>query len=166
MSEDDAPQPPEPPKMKRRLRVWRAQKFGMPILLLFPLLGLSGLADPTPVTRTVEAGGLAVRLDYPPRTRFGADAKLDIRVKNLSPSRLNAVTVTFETAYLEHFESVFKPEVDRAYEVDLVDIAPGEERLVSVDLKAQTIGDVAGGVTVGAKGGEPARFAFSTFILP
>jgi tRNA threonylcarbamoyladenosine modification (KEOPS) complex Pcc1 subunit len=81
------------------------------------------------------------------------------------------VTVGFELGYVSAFSEVqFTPRAervtDKAYEVILPAVRPGESRRVTVSLRADRYGLHRGVVSAAARDGAAARAEVSTWIFP
>lgn len=162
--------PPEIPDVKRRFRLHKYQYIGLPLLFILPLLSLLGMFGQTMHSKEKSEGGLRVRVEYPSRTRFSVDGKIDVEVQNTSNAPLEQVQVRIDRAYLRHFDEViFTPEVvnvvDNYYQIDLPTLAPGETQHVIVAMKANNYGQRRGSVTA-AVGETTLKIALNTFTLP
>jgi hypothetical protein len=135
------PEPPSPPDVPRRVRLYRYQWIGVGLLLIMPVLAMTGFFDET--WRATEAAGaefqLAVR--YPDRFRYKQLKSMQVRVRNTSTARLDTVTIALDTALANGFSTVRAvPAFSRAYEAELTGIEPGESRLLILELQGETYG--------------------------
>jgi hypothetical protein len=165
--EQKAPEPPPPPEIDRRLRLYRWQWVGLPVLVLIPVLALFGVFGHTRGDARAVTGALELDVQYSTRYRFRDIQPMYARVRNRSTAALDTVTVAFDTAYVDRFSTVtFKPDISRAYEVELMDVLPGEVRLVTVELQGERYWGHEGIVSVWHAGGDTASARVSTFIFP
>lgn len=164
-------QPATPPDIRRRLQFHRLQLFGMPFVLLIPVLALSGLFGEG--SRTVSASNdvLEIRIEHPVRMRYKMIHTVDISLRNISPDSLPVVSVRFDRSYVDGFSTMqFSPEVksidDSIYIVEVADLAPNETRVVSVELQAETYWRWSGDITVLPDGAGSVGLHVHTFIFP
>ncbi|HSA57133.1 MAG TPA: hypothetical protein VLE53_15580 [Gemmatimonadaceae bacterium] len=165
--QSSTPRPPAPPRVPRTVRLYPHQVVALALFGLIVLLALLGVFGESAAMTETRRGALAVRIDHPARLRFQQYAALRVRVGNTSNHPLDTVAVTFDTAYIDRFESVaFTPSPEEAYVVKLTDVPPGGTRLVDVALRANAYGRHRGFVSVTATGGDSVRVAFQTFVFP
>ena len=167
---------PQPPPVKRFVKVERLQLIGIPILAAVSLAGVFGAFDDT---TTRGAGGgtpLAMHVEFPSRVQFEQQKALLIEVRNESDDRLEDVSIEIDRSYLDAFERTsFLPEPDeistRAYVVNLGSIQAGEIRRIAIEIRAEKVGRQEGTlrVTSGAPelaSRELASIDLSTFVFP
>lgn len=160
-------QPPSPPEIQRRFRLYRWQWIGLPALLLIPTLALFGTFGESWAEAADASEELELRIKYSSRFRYKALQEMEVRVLNRSDRLLDTVTVAFDTAYITRFSTVtFTPDVKTAYEVELTDLLPGETRLITVGLQGESYWRHSGSITAGRTGSPPAEVFVSTFIFP
>lgn len=129
------------PKLPRRIRFWQHQWVGIPFLMLFPILALLGIFGESSKKIETQENGLHINLESPERLRYGLQAPLNFRIENKTGQTIPQTKLVFDARYLEKFSEVkFSPEISRAYEVELKDLAPGEIREVFVEAKAKHYG--------------------------
>lgn len=165
----DTPQPPQPPELRRRFHLAPARWAGLAVVLLVPLLALFGLFGERWSSAEQTTPSLLVRAEYPTRFRYKMLNAVTVRVQNRSAQHLDTVTVAFDTDYVQQFSTVtFTPSVStvsEGYEVPLTDVAPGETRLVSMQIQGEHYGRHEGAVTVSA-GADSAVVPVHTTIWP
>jgi hypothetical protein len=146
------------------------QWVGLPILFAIPVLTLLGVFGEHTRHAAASSRTLELRVEYPDRFRYRQVMELRAFVRNNSDAVLDTVTVAFDTAYVSRFSSVrFDPPVLMTYAVPLRAIAPGETRLVSVELWGQRYGRHRGTVAAYTKGGEhgdTAAVQLATIVFP
>lgn len=162
---------PQPPDMKRRIRMYPMQWIGMVLIALIPVLALLGVFGEQRAQVSASSSALSLDVDYPLNYRYRVHNPLTITVRNTSQQAYETVTIAISTDYISPFaDSKFEPELQRltdaAYEVDLDDVQPGETRLVTVVLEGQEYGRHAGAITASAEGAAAARVDVATFVLP
>lgn len=158
--------PPEAPEVPRRVRLYRGQWIGLPILILLPVLAILSVFGET--RETGEAADRAVRLevDYPSRLRKGQRTEIEVRVHNLSDHPIQAVTLTFDPLYFNRFTNVsFMPEPTAPYEVELTSLEPGQPAVLRIELEGDRPWRGRGRIRVGHDGGT-AHVGIRTFTFP
>jgi hypothetical protein len=78
----------EPPERKPRVRVWSYQWFGLPVLVLIPILSLFDVFGGTSRTKLESSGRLEASVEHPSNIRYGQDQILRIEVRNTTASRI------------------------------------------------------------------------------
>jgi len=157
---------PRAPVGAPRWKLTRKQWVGLPALALVPVLALFGVFGERSATITAATPSLGVRVTYPERFRYRQSERLEIAVTNRSTRVLDSVRVSLDTAYLARFEDVrVAPAPRTPYEVWLAPIAPGETRLVVVELTGKRYWRHAGSLGV-AMGDERASFRISSLVFP
>lgn len=159
-------QPPAAPEVPPRVRMHRGELVGMIVIALVPLLAIFGLFGPG--TDQVRAGGDAIALEvrYPARYRLGMVQTMQARVSNRSASPMARVTLAVDSAYLKGFTTASPvPDFSRAYAVEMVDLAPGETRMVVLDLVAERPGRFRGQASA-VHAGDSVAVRLTTLVLP
>lgn len=149
--EDSGSVPPQPPRMARRFAVYRHQLIGIPLLLLLPVLAVSGVFGVSSESRSVRGDAVSVVVEHPSRLRYKMFDTLRIEVRNTS-GRARTVTVAVDRSYLDRFSGVtFVPAVeaitDAAYVLRL-EIPADEVRVATATLRAEDFGRPSGAVRV------------------
>lgn len=161
------PAPPDPPSHHRRLSLSRAQRFGLPVLMLIPLLALAGVFGErdTSVQRT--RGTLLVAVRSPARLRYRQRMTLALSVSNRGTGPLADVRVRFDSAYLGRFSGVvIVPQASADGSVWLGTLMPSSSAGVSVTLEGERAGRARGGVTAVDARGDTVRLPLATFVFP
>jgi hypothetical protein len=141
--------PITPPQTRRRIAFTRKQRIGIPILALIPLLALFGVFGERSTTIEARSASLTVSVRYPVRFRYRQTEPLEIVVRNLSPTVIDTIEVSLDTAYVTRFASVrITPEPRTAFTVPLVGVKPGEQRLVAAELQGERYGRQHGRLVV------------------
>jgi hypothetical protein len=167
MSERTEEKPPEIPDFPRAIRLTSWQRIGIPLLLLMPLLALFGLFGQTAGNAEVRTESLSVQIEYPARSRYETLSAIHLDIVNTGRGSIDTVVVSLDSAYAARFSSVGAiPDFERAYEVEVIDIAPGETRRVTIELDATEYGRHSGDLRVEQRGGEVARVPITTWIFP
>jgi hypothetical protein len=159
--------PPEPPAGKSRLRLSRAQRFGLPLMALLPLLAVAGVFGNRDERREAAHGPLLVTARVPSRFRYGERTTVDVSVSNRGASSLSDIRVRIDSAYLDRFiEVAVTPDISPDGVVRLGDLAPHE----SVRLRATLQGDRAGAhrgiAIVSDAAGDTVRVALASTVFP
>lgn len=164
---EDTSQPPEVPEIDRGLQLYPWQWIGMPLLILVPVLALLGIFGDREGTVRAEDAVLEVRVEYPERLRAGRPATARVLVRNRAARPLESVRVSLDSSYLAGFADLrILPLPQRAYEVDLGMIGPGESRLVRMEMIGEAYGRHSGEVAARAGEGRGVRAHLRTFVFP
>lgn len=169
-SEQDVPQPPQPPDFDRKLHFYPYQLIGLPILFLIPLLALFGVFGETSTTVEQVGSGITLEVEYSNRVHFQGLDGTEIRVQNTSDQAIPVLTVSIEKAFLDNYSDIsFTPDVDaitdEAYIIRLEDVQPGEARIVTYDSKGKIAGQHHGTVTA-TTGEASTSVTLDIFIFP
>ena len=125
-----------------------------------------GLFGPKTDSDEVRTEVLELSAEYPSRLRFQNSERLIVRIHNRSDAPLAEVSVAFDAEYIHAFTAVaFDPAPESPYMVDIGELAPGDSRLLSVQITADEYGSHRGWISVSA-GGTNARLELSTFVFP
>lgn len=146
---------PQPPEHQRNWAFPLPQKVGIPLLFLIPILALLGVFGNSMATVRQQGQALALETTFPVRLRYKMAAPLVVRATNISAQTIPTVTVKFDRDYLFAFSGVtFQPAVDEIneedYEVHLSQLAPGETRVIALELKAEEYWQQEGTVSAAA----------------
>ena len=159
-------EPPELPELRRRLKFGLMQTAGLALLVLIPLLALFKVFGRGEASVTGRSGSLTLTVDYPPRLRFGTAEVLVTEVTNSGAGVMDSITVIFDSSYVSKVaEPRFTPPVTRAFELDLVNVHPGESRRIELDFYAEEYWSHSG-VILAIHAGDTARVRVQTFVLP
>jgi hypothetical protein len=161
-----APSLPEPPALRRRIRVVPLHLIGVMAVSLLPVLALLGAFDEHRVETQARIGEVEVRISYPDRHRIKQRLRYDVFVHNPSATSVDDVRISIGEEWPGHFtDPVISPAPERAFEVALAGIEPGTTHRVSIDVKAEHSGRFRGAFSV-RTGMDEASIPVSTFILP
>ncbi len=146
---------PQAPEIKEKWIFKNVQKFGVPLLMLIPLLALFGLFGESFETVRADGEALSVEVRYPTRLRYKMTNPLTVSVENISSQTVPTVTVKVSEDYISAFTAVtFRPSVavitPDAYYVQLSNLQAGETRRVVVDLQAERYWSHEGSIGVAA----------------
>ena len=163
-------QPPKAPEIERKLKFYRLQAFGVPLIALFPLLALFKVFDTTRSLAFAEQSGLRVEVSYPDKIRDRTTEPFQVTVRNNTGTSQN-LTVEIDQSYFEQFQNVqFEPDadgiVDERMQFEFEDVKPGEARTVEATFENDDLGVHRAQATVKTEGGEEAAVQFSTFAMP
>jgi hypothetical protein len=149
MSVEHLPEPPQPPDVRRRIRLYPYQWIGLGLLALVPVLAIGGFFGEALRTERSEDGGVELVVTYPSRLRYLQLHQIQIRVVNGSAAPLDTLRLSLDSALANRFLDVTTtPSLERPYELTLTDLLPGEERLALVDLRANEYGRHEGDIRV------------------
>lgn len=142
------------------------QIVGLGVLTLIPILAIFKVFGDGDASVSGRSATLALTVDYPPRLRYGTAEVLVAEVTNSSAAVMDTLKVIFDSTYVGKLaEARFAPPVSRAYELDLLNVRPGESRRVELDFYAEQYWS-HGGSVLAAHGGDTARVMVQTFVLP
>ena len=159
-------EPPRPPVFPRRLALTYKQRVGLPLLVAIPVLTLFGLFGERSATLSASTKSIEMSVRYPTRFRYRQIQPLEITVRNLSPRVIDTVDVSIDTAYITRFSSVrIEPAPRRAFVISLIDMRPGEARLVAGELWGQEYGRHVGRITASTRV-DTATVVVRTLVFP
>lgn len=141
MPVEQLPDPPAPPDAPRRLRLYRYQWVGVAFLLVLPALAVAGVFGESFRTATASGPGARLEVTYPHRFRYKQLNSIEARVRNTSGARVDTLRLVLDSAFASRFSTVRAiPAFERPWEVALTDVAPGETRLVVVEIQGEHYG--------------------------
>lgn len=159
-------QPPQPPEIRRRIRLNRRQVLGLLVLAAISAFAVFGLFEAW-TTEVARSDAFQVRVRYAKRYRYKEMNPLDVYVTNTSSQVIDTVTVVFESAFVLWFASVsFTPSPAEAFEIELAGLRPDETRLVRAELESERYGRHDGEISVSDGAADTVRVRLSTVILP
>jgi hypothetical protein len=137
-------------------------------MLLIPVLALFGVFGETWERADDANAVLRLHVEYPTRYRYKQINTMEVSLENVSDSPIDTVVVSFDPAYVRHFSTLtFIPSPTEPFEVELLDVAPGETRLVWAELQGERYGRHRGAIDAYQAGSlDTARVSVSTLILP
>jgi hypothetical protein len=163
----DLVDPPPAPELPRRVRLYRPQWIGLPLLMLVPVLAVLNVFGESRKEARAAGAVLELRVEYPTRVREGQRTDLRVHVRNVSDRMLDTVALVFDAAYLDRFESVaFTPGAQDGYRVEFLRVLPGEEGAARVEVEAADAWSHSGSVVARAGGAEVTRVQLRTFVFP
>ncbi len=158
---------PSAPEIDRRVSVPLFRGIGMGLILLVPALALAGVFGESWDTAAARGPNVSVRMEFPSRYRYKMLNSLTLAVENTSARTIDTVTVRLDTAYALRFSTVvITPAPEQAYVIPLTDVAPGEIRMVIVELQGERYGRHAGLVNVETTSGDTLALPVHTLIYP
>lgn len=88
-------------------------------------------------------------------------------MQNRGVTPLASASVTFDQAWLDHFQEVeFVPQLSRPAVVELSNLMPGERREIALELAARGYGELRGWVRADSPDAAGPQVKFETFVLP
>jgi hypothetical protein len=152
----------------RRLKLHRFQWIALPFLFLVPVLALLGVFGETWSRTDDTSAELALRVEYATRYRYKQINTVETFVQNVSSRSLDTVVVAFDPEYVRRFSTlVFIPSPVEPFEIELLDVKPGEIRHVWAELQGERYGRHRGTVEAYRRGSQDtARVFLSTTIYP
>ena len=166
----ESPRPPslpEPPKVDRRIRIPAHRAVGLALIALVPVLAVLGVFGERRNTADAAAGAVAVQVEYPTRYRYEMLNSITATVTNRSARLIDTVVVRLDSAYTLRFSAVvFTPAAERAFAVPLTDLAPGETRLVEIELQGERYGRHSGDLHFESTTGDTLVVPLRTVIFP
>jgi len=162
---------PEPPEVKRFIKLEPLQVIGIPILAAVVIAGFLGAFDDRSARSDSRGAPLAMHVEFPSRVQYEQSSQLLIEVRNESARPARAVAIAIDRTYLEGFETPsFVPEphaiTPAAYLIEVGDIQAGEVRRLAVALRPEKVGRQEGQVHVSSAGRLLAVIDLSTFVFP
>jgi len=165
---------PQPPEIKKPWVFKTAQKLGMPILFLIPILAIFGVFGNSSTMVTERGQNLALETSFPTKLRHKTIAPLVVKVTNLAAQTVPTVTLKFDEEYLSAFSNVaFQPGVDEitddAYYVHVRDLEANETRLVTLEVQAEQYWrheGIVGAAVGGSNAASDVEVELQTFLFP
>lgn len=166
-SNDETPGPPQAPELTNGSRVHGRQLLGLAALLAIPLLALLGVFGTAQERATARNATLELTVSWPSRTRLEMIHSMDVTVRNLSSQRIDTLRVELPHSYMSGFSARdVVPSPVEPWIVEITDVPPGEQRLVTVGIDASSHGRFAGDVTATALTPDTVRVPIATRVLP
>lgn len=166
MSADHFPKPPAPPELPRKVRPHMWQVGGVALLLIIPVLAVAGVFGERWAGEQVSTAALSISVRYPSVLRYKTTGSLLARVSNASSASLDTVRLALDAGYATAFSQVqATPGFTDAFATELIQLRPGETRVVTVELQAEKYWRHSGELRVWA-GVDTARVTLRTFIYP
>ena len=166
MSIDELPDPPGAPSIERGIALARYQLIGLVLLAVLPVLALTGTFGDRWESRNAAAGSLDVSLRYPTVFRYKTINSFAVHVTNRGTATLDTVTVALDTMYANAFSTVTAvPPFTGPFEVALVDLPPGQTKLVRIEIQGERYWRHTGELTA-SSGPDTVRLPVSTFVFP
>lgn len=158
--------PPPAPEIERRMRFYRYQWIGIPILALIPLLALLGVFGSSRASSSATGRALELHAAYPARMRYKTVDDIVVRVRNRSAAPIDSVWLHFEERYLDGFSNVdFVPQAEEVYRVPLTQLDAGEVGEVVLEVRAEAYGSRSGRITA-VGGSDTLDVSMRTLVLP
>lgn len=139
----------------------------IPLLGVAALVGVLGLVQrPAGAEDVYSSGSVEARVRSSLHLRAHERAPIDIQVRNTSGVPCDLL-VALSPEYVDSFHDVaMLPEPTDGWSVVLEDVAPGEERLVALELEAGAPGPRHGEVRIRGGRGEDLTIPLRTFVAP
>ncbi len=155
------------PDQPRRLLLHRYQ-WGLPLLVAVPMLALIGLFGETWSRTADETAELTLEVEYASRYRYTLNNAVEVAVANRSDRALDTVVVSFAPEFMRQFSTVsFIPSATRAFEVELLELKPGETRFVWAELRGERYWKHRGSIQAYRAGGvDTARVEITSLVFP
>lgn len=164
-------EPPQPPSIERKFKLYPTQLIGIPLLILVPVLALLGMFGETYQEVIASSPQLQMRVEHPTRFRYKVIDTVTVSLTNISAQPITALEIGFDRTYIEGFSTVtFTPAIEQitetVYLLEVTDLQPGETRVVSVGIQAEKYGMHRGAITITPESGEALRVLIETFSFP
>ncbi len=159
--------PAQPPLLRARPRLTRAQRLGLPLILLIPLLALAGFFGEGRSAADAIAGDMHVVANVPTRFRYRQRMTLDVAVTNVGRRALDSVRAYIDSAYLARFSDVLvEPTPSASGVVALGSIPPGQSVWLRATLDGDRSGSIHGQLLVWTARGDSARVPLTSVVFP
>jgi hypothetical protein len=163
---ESLPDPPGPPDHHGRIRLYRFQRLGLPILAAIPILALLGLFGERWNSVQARDGALDVSVRYPTAFRYKMIDEIEVYVTNRGSGIIDTVTVALDTAYATMFSTINAvPPFTGPFEVSLPQLASGESRRVRIEIQAERYWTHTGELSV-RSASDTARVTLETTVFP
>ena len=164
----DLPPHLEMPDHPRRLKLHGFQWVGIPLMFLIPALALFSVFGESWDQTEDASPDLTLRVEYPTRYRYKEINTIQVFVENISGSALDTIIVAFDPAYVSRFSTLmFIPSPKEPFEIELLDVNPGEVRRVWAEFQGEHYGRHQGTIAAYRSGSTDTATVFvSTLIFP
>ena len=163
----DDPPFPQAPEIERRIRIPRWRAIGVLVILAVPAMALAGVFGESWDRAAATGPNVAVQVEFPTRYRYKMLNSINTSITNRSARPIDTITVRLDSSYALRFSTVvFTPAAERAYEVPLTDVAPGETRLVVIEIQGERYGRHRGRMHIQSTNGDTLAIPISTVIFP
>jgi hypothetical protein len=136
------------------------------MIVLIPIMAAFEVFGEGSATVVHRGPTLGVFVEYPARIRHGTPEEVTVLATNRGPALLDTVTVRFDSSYVARFtDPQFLPSTGDSYEVELVDVGPGETRAIRLGLRANEYGRHRGRIAA-FHAADTARVTVSTIVFP
>lgn len=164
----DLPAELQIPDQPRHLKLHAAQWIGIPLIFLVPILALFGVFGESRDVVASRSAELGMTVEYPTRYRYKQIDRVQVLIENESNAALDTVVVAFDPAYISRFSTLmFIPSASEPFDVELLDVGPGEARRVWAEIQGEAYGRHSGTIEAYTPGGrDTARVFVSTIIFP
>jgi len=147
------------------------QLAGIAFLLVLPVLAVLGVFGESFDSASATDAGIRLQVSYPSRLRYRQDSTLELTVSNTGAQSPGSLSVHFERSYLDRFSGVsFTPQVtlatERAFVIELGTLAPGESRVIILQLTGGQYGRHEGRIWVEQNGSRTAALDLTTLVFP
>jgi len=163
--------PAQPPEVDRKFQIHPYQMIGIPLMMLVPILALFGVFGESVHSVSTSGQQLDTSVEYPTRFRYKMIDEVIVSLSNVSDQAIPSVLVNFNRRYIDGFSTVtFTPSIhsitDSDYIVEVIDLQPGETRVISVTLQAEKYGMHRGTISAGPDEAEEVAVSIDTFTFP
>lgn len=170
MAEDEAFAPEPPPNLRRRVRIYPTQAWGIPVLFVLPVLAAFDIFGESAKTALVQGEGVSLRVTYPTRIRYKRTTVFRAVVGN-STGVSTSVSLSLSADYVDRFShSSFSPSPTRItateYQWDLGTIPPGQASGISGEFHGFDPGKHVGAVQVRTTGAPGPTVQIQTITYP
>ena len=165
MSAREQPEPPPPPEITRRIKLYPYQWIGLGVLALLPVLAWAGVLGESWRVERGRIGALDVVVSYPSRFRYKQLNQIEVQVRNASAAALDSVRVALDTAFGARFSTVQSlPPLDDAFSLTISTIPAQQTRLAVIEIQGERYGRHQGTLTIAAS--DTVRISLSITIFP
>ena len=169
MSNRQSRQPPYPsaPEIERRISLPRWRAVGMGLILLVPIMAVAGVFGDTAERTTLRGPNVSAAVEFPTRFRYEMLNYITVSLTNTAARPVDTINVSIDTAYLSRFSGVvFTPSAEQAYVVPVTEVAPGETRLVRIEIQGNQYGRHTGALHIESTSGDTLSVALHSIVFP
>lgn len=164
--QDILPEPPQPPELTPRIRLYRYQWVGVAMLAALPVLALAGVFGQSSRESEVRGRNIEVAVRAPARLRYNQLDRIEVRVRNTSTLPLDTVRVALDSGFAAGFSAIRGlPELDRPFELSLAGVPENGTALAVIEFRAEGRGRHTGTLTVAA-GADTLRVPLRVLVYP
>lgn len=165
--QDREPPYPKPPEIDRRIGLPLSRLLGYLGIAIVPVLAIGGAFGDTADRISVRGPNVSAWVEFPTRFRYEMLNYVTVSVTNTSREPIDTIRVRFDSSYVLRFSGVvFYPSEEQAFVVPVTDVAPGDTRLVRVEIQGNRYGRHTGQLHIESTSGDTLTASLHSLVFP